>query len=84
MIATNNNVKYRKVGEKYFHPNRGDGEVGEPLGVYSLVEEIVFRQGVKILQIAEIKQGKPCLVTEEPSGQISFLKLSIKLTNTEN
>ena len=37
-----------------------------------------FKCDVRVLNIVEIQQGKPCLITEQDTGQISFLKLNVQ------
>ena len=37
-----------------------------------------FKKEVRVLNIVEIQQGKPCLITEQDTGQISFLKLNVE------
>jgi len=48
------------------------------------VVEVKFVPGVKILQIVEIHNGIPCLITEHnPSNHVSFLECGLDATHGE-
>ena len=64
----------------YYLPGTADWEgkrlKGRP------VEEVKFIAGIRLLQIVEIHNGIPCLITEHnPSNHISFLELRMVGTN---
>jgi len=41
------------------------------------MQYVKFKVGVILLQIVEIQEGAPCLVTENKGNEISFFKLSV-------
>lgn len=79
LVANASTIKFTKVNDAWFHPYVN--EIETPCIPVRLdhVEEIQFKSDVRVLSIVEITNGIPCLVTEQPNGQISFFSLAVHI-----
>ena len=75
MVSNSTHLKYVAVPEEAFQDSTGEEEVNHHNLVHA--EVVSFKPDVRVLAIAEIEKGQPCLITERASGHLVFLALSV-------
>ena len=74
LVSNSTHLKYVKVPENVFYQTTGytvePSFLGDP-------EIVAFKPDVRVLAIAEIEKGYPCLITERASGHMVFLQLDV-------
>ena len=75
LVANSTHLKYVAVPESAFLEILGQAE--EDFYELTVAEVVAFKQDVRLLAIAEIEGGQPCLITETMSGHLAFFALTV-------
>jgi len=79
IVATQRMLKYVAIPTTAFQESKGEKtDCLLQLRYPTEAQYVNFKKEVRVLNIVEIQQGKPCLITEQDTGQISFLKLNVE------